>query len=354
MGVASSNRRFGRPCRIPQGSDSRGFGEADPPDRGCRGRPYSRRVGIVHFDEARRRELRVGHLHGTWSFLGEDAGSVGVGVRRIEIPSGGWSTPAHEHGSAEEIFYVLDGRGLSWQDGVTAEIGPGDCVVYHPGGGAHTVCAVEDLDVLAFGPRRRDESPRFPRLGFSLVGGRGVETLDGVVDGVPIQYAREAEAGPPPLPDEPGPRPVTIVNVDAVEADTVERTRIVRTRRNLGRAAGSITTGLQHVQVAPARESAPQHCHSLEEEIFVVLDGDGVLVLDEEEKPVHPGHVVARPPGTGVAHLFRAGERGLTYLAYGTRESGDICYYPRSNKISFRGVNLVARLETLDYWDGED
>jgi uncharacterized cupin superfamily protein len=120
-------------------------------------------------------------------------------------------------------------------------------------------------------------------------------------------------------------------------------------------AAGSISTGLQHVQVAPGKESGLLHCHSLEEEIFVMLKGDGVLVLDDrEETPVRPGHVVARPAGTGVAHLFRAGDAGLTYLAYGTREPADICYYPRSNKISFRGVRVIARLERLEYWDGED
>jgi uncharacterized cupin superfamily protein len=311
-------------------------------------------VGITHLDEARRRELKIGHLHATWSLLGEAAGCIGVGVRRIEVPRGGWSTPAHEHGRDEEIFYVLAGRGLSWQAGSTAEIGAGDCIVYHPGRGAHTVHALDDLDVLAFGPRNRDESPRFPRLGFSLVGGRGVETLDGVVDGYPIQFVREAEAGPPELPAEPGPRPATIVNLADVEPHTVERPRVARTRRDLGRAAGSLTTGLQHVEVAPGKESAPQHCHSVEEEIFVVLGGDGVIVLDEEETPVRAGHVVSRPAATGVAHMFRAGDRGLAYLAYGTREPSDVCYYPRSNKISFRGVKLIARLEQLDYWDGED
>ncbi len=310
-------------------------------------------VGITHFDEARRWERAIGHLRGTWSFLGEAAGSVGVGLRRIEVPQGGWSTPAHEHGRSEEIFYVLAGRGLSWQSGSVAEIRAGDCIVYHAGGGAHTVHALEDLDVLAFGPRLPDESPRFPRLGFSLVGGRGVETLDGVVDGYPIQFVREAEAGPPELPAEPGPRPATIVNLADVDAETIERERIVRARRNLGRAAGSKTTGLQHVEVAPGKESSTLHCHSVEEELFVILDGDGVLVLDEEETPVRTGHVVARPPATGVAHTFRAGPGGLTLLAYGTREPSDICYYPRSNKISFRGVNLIARLEGLDYWDGE-
>jgi uncharacterized cupin superfamily protein len=311
-------------------------------------------VGITHFDEAPARELAVGHLRGRWTALGEAAGSVAVGVRRIEVPAGSWSTPAHEHGREEEIFYVLGGRGLSWQKGRTAEVGAGDCIVYLPGRGAHTLCALEDLDVLAFGPRIADESPRFPRLGLSLVGRRAVESLPGRIDGASIQFVREAELGPPEQAQEPGERPGTIVNVDAVPAERIERARVERTRRNLGRAAGSVTTGIQHVEVSPGKESVAQHCHSLEEEIFVILAGDGVLVLGEGETHVRPGQVVARPAGTGVAHVLRAGERGLTYLAYGTRDPGDVCYYPRSNKISFRGVGVIARLERLEYWDGED
>ena len=43
----------------------------------------------------------------------------------------------------------------------------------------------------------------------------------------------------------------------------------------------------------------------------------------------------------------------MTCLVYGTREPNDICYYPRSNKIGFRGVGVLGRIESLDYWDGE-
>jgi uncharacterized cupin superfamily protein len=273
----------------------------------------------------------------------------------LQLPAGGWSTPAHEHGREEEIFYVLAGRGLSWQNGRTAVVGAGDCIVYLPRRGAHTVHALEPLDVLAFGPRDDDESPRFPRLGLSLVGSRAVETVAGVLDGAPIQFVRESKLGPPELPPEPGPRPATIVNLEAVEPVLLERPRVVRTRRKISAAAGSVATGLQHVEVAAGKMSAPLHCHSLEEEIFVILDGDGVLMLGErEETAMRPGHVIARPAGTGVAHAFRAGDHGLTYLAYGTREPGDICFYPRSNKIAFGGVGVIARLEQLDYWDGED
>ena len=297
--------------------------------------------------------------------VGAAAGCVNVGVRRIQLPAGGWSTPAHEHGREEEIFYVLGGRGLSWQAGVASEIRGGDCIVYLAGAGAHTLHALEPLDVLAFGERVEDENVGFPRLGMSYVGSRLVGSLPGSIDGLATQFVLESQLGPPPLPEgEPAPRPPTIVNVEDVEPVTVERSRVVRTRRNLGRAARSVTTGVQHVEVAPGKESAPAHCHSLEEEIFVILDGDGVLVLcgqpaqggagqGDEETPVRAGHVISRPAGTGVAHMFRAGDSGLTYLAYGMRHSGDVCYYPRSDKIAFRGLGLVGRLERLDYWDGE-
>jgi hypothetical protein len=43
----------------------------------------------------------------------------------------------------------------------------------------------------------------------------------------------------------------------------------------------------------------------------------------------------------------------MKLLAYGTRESNDIAWYPRSKKVYFRGVGLMTRLPELDYWDGE-
>ena len=310
-------------------------------------------MGIAHFDDAPAREFEIGHLRGHWTFLGEAAGSVSVGVRRIQVPAGGWSTPAHQHGADEELFYVLSGNGLSWHADRTASIGAGDCIVYPAGRGAHTLHALGDLDVLAFGPRHRDEAVGFPRLGRSLVAGRVVESTPGAIAGAPFQFVQEAKLGPPELP-EPGQRPSTIVNLRDVEPRQFGRGRVASQRRDLGRAVGSARTGLQHYEVEPGRDATPAHCHSLEEEIFVVLGGEGTLILDGGETPVRAGHAVARPAGTGVAHMFRAGSGGLQFLAYGTREPGDICFYPRSGKIAFRGLGVIGRIERLDYWDGED
>jgi uncharacterized cupin superfamily protein len=118
------------------------------------------------------------------------------------------------------------------------------------------------------------------------------------------------------------------------------------------------------LRIEPGRLGAPPHCHSAEEEVFVLLDGEGTLELwpapraagygaQREDVPVQAGHVVARPPATQLGHAFRAGAGGLTLLAYGTREPNDIAYYPRSNKISWRGVGVIGRIEHLEYGDGE-
>jgi uncharacterized cupin superfamily protein len=151
----------------------------------------------------------------------------------------------------------------------------------------------------------------------------------------------------------PSPRPDRIANVDEVEPESADRGEIADTWRALGRVARSVRAGLNHDIVHPGKLNCPPHCHSAEEEFFVILDGDGYCVLGDEEHRVRAGHVVARPPGTRVAHAFRGGEQELTLLAYGTRVPNDIAFYPRSKKVYFRGVGLMTRLDQLDYWDGE-
>jgi uncharacterized cupin superfamily protein len=81
--------------------------------------------------------------------------------------------------------------------------------------------------------------------------------------------------------------------------------------------------------------------------------GEPLQAEPAENHPVRAGHVVSRPPATRVSHCLRTAESELTYLAYGTHEPADVCYYPRSNKVFLRGVGLIARLEPLEYDDGE-
>jgi uncharacterized cupin superfamily protein len=309
-------------------------------------------VTLVHWDDAPSgRPDRVG-VGGKWTRLGTAAGCLTAGVNRIELDPGEVSTPAHVHGADEEIFFVLGGSGLSWQDGETYEIRAGDCVVHPPRGKAHTLRAGDDgLDVLAYGTRERIGGGYLPKVGIYWLYPSWTEAGTGA-----HPFDREPSLEWP----EPGPRPATIVNLEDVEG------RFGGRSKRLAVAAGATLTGLNWGSLQAGEEGAPPHCHSAEEEIFVVLDGEGTLELwgppkpgepfqtePQETHPVRGGHVVSRPPGTRISHSFRAGDPGLTYLAYGTRDTNDVCYYPRSNKVFFRGLGLIARLEPLDYFDGE-
>jgi len=195
-------------------------------------------------------------------------------------------------------------------------------------------------DVLAFGQRASGASAVLPRAGVMWAWPSWDEVGAGE-----HPWKREAAAGLPEFTEPEPERPETIRNVDELEGEAGRRWRPLAPRGISG------LTGLDRIALDPCETGAPRHCHSADEEIFVVLDGAGTLFLGDDEHPVRRGHVVGRPPATRVAHGFRAGREGLTYLAYGTREPNDICFYPTSGQISFRRVGLMTKVERLPYPD---
>jgi uncharacterized cupin superfamily protein len=308
---------------------------------------------IAHWDETRSDRAEAGHIAGEWTDLGRAAGTKTVGLKRIKVDPGKWSTPLHRQTAEEEIFFVLGGSGICLLADGAFEVRQGDCIV-HRVRELHTLRAGDEgLDVLGFGTRAQTEAAYLPRAGVSWLGGSWVEAGSG-----DHPWEREAEAGEPEVP-EVGTRPGSVVHVDDVEGD-----HDGGSWRLLARTAGAELSGLNWGNLPPGEEGAPPHLHSADEEIFVVLEGAGTLELWPspqrarsgvvyEEKPIRAGDVISRPASSGIAHGLRAGDGGMTFLAYGTRNANDVCYYPRSNKIYFRGLGLIARLDDLDYDDGE-
>ena len=258
--------------------------------------------------------------------------------------------PVHVHADEEELFYVLDGEGLSWQDGRAYAVRAGDCILHRPGAEAHTILGAGDgLDVLAFSGGSDTGLTWLPR---ARAWWNGPHWLPH--DG-PNPFDAEEAAGPLEVPEPEARRPPTIVALDDVPAeDFTGGGDVVAVRRDLGDALGLDAHRRRATSsVAPGALSGPPHCHAAEEELFFVLDGDGTLLLGDEEHPVRAGSVVARPPGTGVPHAFRAGDAPLTLLAFGTREPNDIVFFPRSGKVGLRGIRARFHVTQVEYWDGE-
>ena len=310
-------------------------------------------MGVAHWDDVELHRRAKGEMDATWQRLGDAAGSEGVGVNRVRVAPGMLSTPPHSHGASEEIFYVLGGSGLAWQDESVHELRAGHCVVHRANELEHTIRAGDDgIDYLVFGTRHPTEFGWLPRsravrTGWPWVEGRTDDPWDVEAESAPLAF------GPP------GGSAPNIVHVD----DATGGSEGDEAWRELAASAGSKHAGLNWVRLRAGAEGPPPHCHSEEEEVFVILDGDATLDLWPAPRPfpgaeretiqVRAGNIVARPPGSRIAHSFRAGSNGVTMLVYGTRQRNDIVYYPRSNKIFWRGVGLIGRVEPLDYYDGE-
>jgi uncharacterized cupin superfamily protein len=304
---------------------------------------------VIHSDEVEARTFEGTHLRGTRWRVGAAAGAKAAGLSRYRIAAGERAMPVHVHADEEELFYVLGGEGLSWQDGRTYAVRAGDCILHRPGAEPHTILGAGDgLDVLAFGGGSPTGLTWLPR---AQAWWNGPHWLPH--DG-PNPFAAEEAAGPLEVLAPEAQRPPTIVALAEVPAEDFSGGGdVVAVRRDLGDVLESTRTGVGHLVVEPGALSGPPHCHAAEEELFVVLDGTGALLLGEEEHAVRAGSVVARPPGTGVPHAFRAGDGPLTLLAFGTREPNDIVFYPRSGKVGLRGVRVLFNVTQVEYWDGE-
>ena len=313
-------------------------------------------MGLAHWDDVEQHRRAKGEMDAIWQRLGDAAGTKGVGLNRVRVAPGKLPTPPHSHGASEEIFYVLDGSGLAWQDDRVHEVRPGDCVIHRANELEHTfVAGPNGLDLLAFGTRHDPiHTGWLPRSGALRLGRQWIE---GRVDD---PWDREAEV-PPLAYGEPAERPPNILNIDEVELQRWGGA----TSAPLATRERSDQAGFGWERLDPGTRGSVPHCHSEEEEIFVMLEGEGTLHLwpspsfaagtgaMREAIAIRAGHVVARPPATRVSHWFRAGPDGLTMLVYGTRKPNDMCWYPRSNKIAWRGLGVIGRIEVLDYFDGE-
>jgi uncharacterized cupin superfamily protein len=249
--------------------------------------------------------------------IGLSAGAVNVSMHRVRIAP--HETAAQADAAVEEIVYVLDGSG-TWESPLgTVELGRG-----------------------AVGVRRAEEEGHLLRAGPN-----GLELFAFVSPLARKLLSRKTTRAP------------EIINVDAVEPDYEgEIGKWVRVAREVG----AVRAGLNFGRLEAGRTGAPPHCHTEDEEVFVILEGSGLLELwpppdrageKPEEHALRAGDVVWRPPSTRISHHLRGGEAGMSFLVYGTREPNDVCYYPRSNKIFWRGVGLISRLEPLHYDDDE-
>jgi uncharacterized cupin superfamily protein len=107
-------------------------------------------------------------------------------------------------------------------------------------------------------------------------------------------------------------------------------------------------------RLPPGRVTCPFHYHQLEDEIFFVMSGRGVLRYGDDVRVIRPGDCISCPAGTKVAHqIANPFDEDLVYLAIGPNEPNEVCVYPDTGKVYVRSLGRIGYLEKVDYQHGE-
>ena len=154
------------------------------------------------------------------------------------------------------------------------------------------------------------------------------------------------------------------VNLDEVAFDDIENNGYYTSRRALVSAGiGARNLGYNLTELPPGKAQCPFHAHREEEEMFLILEGEGELRFGEQRFKLRRHDVIACPTGgPEVAHqIINTGKTTMRYLSLSTISSTEICEYPDSGKIGvFANTSPTSSLRTIfraetgvDYYDRE-
>jgi len=151
------------------------------------------------------------------------------------------------------------------------------------------------------------------------------------------------------------------VNLADVEFDDVEDNGYYTSKRaRFSASIGARKLGYNLTELPPGKAQCPFHSHRGEEEMFLILEGEGQLRFGDRTWPIRRHDVIACPTGgPDVAHqIINTGTTTMRYLSLSNVEQVDVCEYPDSNKVgvfadapNLRG--LFRSASSVDYYDGE-
>jgi uncharacterized cupin superfamily protein len=155
-----------------------------------------------------------------------------------------------------------------------------------------------------------------------------------------------------------------LMNLDEVECDDLEDNGIYTSScGQISDRIGAKKLGYNLTVLPPGKRQCPFHNHHGEEEMFLILEGEGELRFGDQRYALRPHDVIACPPGgPEVAHqIINTGATTMRYLALSTLVEVEACEYPDSQKVLVvagkRGDRVLRKMfraeNTVDYYDRE-
>ncbi len=156
-----------------------------------------------------------------------------------------------------------------------------------------------------------------------------------------------------------------LINIDDIsEFEEYEKDNFGGKFAIIGEKIGAQQLGYNLTVIPPGKKSCPFHNHRVNEEMFLIIKGSGLLRFGKEEYKLKTNDIIACPSGDrSVAHqIINNSNSELKYLALSTNIIHEICEYPDSDKI----ISTVGTYENMElrhisnasdavnYYDGEE
>jgi uncharacterized cupin superfamily protein len=154
------------------------------------------------------------------------------------------------------------------------------------------------------------------------------------------------------------------VNLADVDFTDIEENGYYTSKRaQFSASIGARKLGYNLTELPPGKSRCPFHSHREEEEMFLILEGDGELRFGDRRFKIRKHDVIACPTGGAeVAHqIINTGTLTMRYLSLSNNSNTEICEYPDSNKIGVYVTasespglrNMFLAENTVEYYERE-
>lgn len=111
-------------------------------------------------------------------------------------------------------------------------------------------------------------------------------------------------------------------------------------------------------EIPPRKANYPYHYHAVNDEVFYIISGNGMLRTPDGDKPISSGDIIVCPPSSSGAHkIINSSEtKMLVYLDCDAALSSEVVCYPDSDKVGMvvdGQMKFYKKNTDVDYYEGE-
>ncbi|HHW39248.1 MAG TPA: hypothetical protein GXX18_18855 [Bacillales bacterium] len=120
---------------------------------------------------------------------------------------------------------------------------------------------------------------------------------------------------------------------------------------------GSDRLYTQLYHLPPLSRGNRLHSHSDVDEMYLVLEGDGIVKTNRRDFRIKQGDIITKPRGSGLQTEIIAGERGLLIFdieVWSRADQTDVVHYSEYSEILLRGKGLNHAFSTESSMPGND